>query len=124
MVFFIVFDVSLVLGFAILGICLAGATIKELADFLVEKIHLVYPAFMATLVVCLAIYYIGHKIYVRNDSAFDKSYSDRVAFNRVVCFAINSPFAVFCPIAMIRTLAYFISTMGFGGFIIAFSTLF
>ncbi len=130
MFLFFTFDATILLAFFLLGILVLGGSIKEIAAFIVNEIHIVYPVFVAILAVIMFIYYIvkKHSIKSFEGNSFDtprlKKQWELELDRRIIVFIINSPLVILSPISAIQSLATYIHEMGFGGFIIAFMMFF
>ena len=130
MFLFFTFDFTILLAFLLLGVLVLGGSIKELAAFIVDEIHIVYPAFVAILAAVMLVYYIVKKYSIKsfNDNSFDaprlKERWQLELDRRIIVFIINSPLVILSPISAIQSLATYIHEMGFGGFIIAFMMFF
>ncbi len=130
MFLFFTFDFTILLAFVLLGVLVLGGSIKEIAAFIVEEIHIVYPVFVAILAVVMLIYYIVEKHSIKSfkGNSFDsprlKKQWELELDRRIIVFIINSPLVVLSPISAIQSLAAYIHEMGFGGFVIAFMMFF
>lgn len=125
-IFFI--DGAAVLVAVILGLIIAGGSVKALSDFLAERIDEVYPYIYVLLLIGLAIFYIYKFIYNMQKMrsfgtewsvCFKKIFPGMWIENRtVLTWLFNGSLALITPVAALSSLVVNISKGGIGGFII------
>lgn len=123
-IWFFSIDLVVLLAFLVAGIGIVGYSVKELADFIIEKIYISFPIVLAMIIVGALLFFCYRKSKLKK--LYERGYKE-VPFKQVegylklkrICtvFIINTPLVIISFLEGLGVVAEQISHHGFLGFI-------